>query len=116
MVDPGDEAERLPGAGSRHHEDGTERRFDGEALLGKRVEIHARNLDRSRLLLDKLHYLLRSTSLIASSGKPDSSVNAYAANTCDASSTPQWRKLRAENRRSSSARPFGSRTLSMLIL
>src|SRR5437773_12346970 len=46
MVDPGDEAERLPGAGSRDHEDGTERRFDGEALLGKRVEIHARNLDR----------------------------------------------------------------------
>src|SRR2546430_11290772 len=46
MVDPGDEAERLPGAGSCHHEDGTERRFDGEALLGKRVEIHARNLDR----------------------------------------------------------------------
>src|SRR5436309_14389189 len=46
MVDPGDEAERLPGAGSRHHEDGTERRFDGEALMGKRVEIHARNLDR----------------------------------------------------------------------
>src|SRR5437868_1070691 len=40
MVDPGDEAERLPGAGSRHHEDGTERRFDGEALLRKRVEIH----------------------------------------------------------------------------
>src|SRR5207249_9088765 len=49
MVDPGDEAERLPGAGSRHHEDGTERRFDGEALLRKRVEIHEGNLDRSRL-------------------------------------------------------------------
>src|SRR5437870_6109001 len=48
MVDPGDEAERLPGAGSRHHEDGTERRFDGEALLRKRVEIHEGNLDRSR--------------------------------------------------------------------
>src|SRR5205823_4947081 len=47
MVDPGDETERLPGAGSRHHEDGTERRFDGEALLGKRVEIHEGNLDRS---------------------------------------------------------------------
>ena len=57
MVDPGDEAERLPGAGSRDHEDGTERRFDGEALLGKRVVIQARNLDRSRLLLDKLHHL-----------------------------------------------------------
>ncbi len=33
--------------------------------------------------------MLRSTSLIASSGRPDSSVNAYAANTWDASSTPQ---------------------------
>jgi len=57
MVDPGDEAERLPRAGSRHDEDGAERRFDGEALLRKRVEIHEGNLDRSHPLLDKLHYL-----------------------------------------------------------
>src|SRR5216684_1418559 len=57
MVDPGDEAERLARAGSRHHEDGTERRFNGEALLGKGVEIHAGNLDHSRPLLDELHDL-----------------------------------------------------------
>src|SRR5207247_11100382 len=41
MVDTGDEAERLPRAGSRDHEDGAERRFNGEALLGERLEVHA---------------------------------------------------------------------------
>src|SRR5437762_5106259 len=41
MVDAGDEAERLPGAGSRHHEDGAEGCCDGAALLGQGVELHA---------------------------------------------------------------------------
>src|SRR5207249_586518 len=41
MVDAGDEAERLPGAGSRHHEDGAEGCCNGAALLGQGVELHA---------------------------------------------------------------------------
>jgi len=41
VVDTGDEAERLPSARSRDDEDGAQRRFNSQALLGKRVEGHA---------------------------------------------------------------------------
>ena len=46
VIDPGDEAERLPRAGSRDHEHRAERRFNREALLGEGVEGHAWNLGR----------------------------------------------------------------------
>jgi len=41
MVDPGDQAERLPGPGSRDHEHRAERCLNGEALRGEGVELHA---------------------------------------------------------------------------
>src|SRR5881398_63490 len=44
MIDTGDEAERLPRARARDHEDGPRRRFNGEPLPRERIEGHARNL------------------------------------------------------------------------
>ena len=40
MVDPADQAEGLPRPGPGHHQQGPERRLDGQALLRERVQVH----------------------------------------------------------------------------
>src|SRR6266511_3789534 len=49
VLDAGDEAEGLPRARPRDHEDGAEGGFNGEALPGERVEGHGGNLAGTRV-------------------------------------------------------------------